>query len=160
MVTLLMNQKKFMRNFARFVIFASISGLGWILDMIMFTFLLFNDVESYTANFISSLVGVTFVWFTSLKTVFNSGKHAFSWCILIYWLFQFVSIFIYSMLIGYLTLKLQDWQFSFLSLYIQQYGVLAKVIVTPLNLFTNYLFIKQLVIMINSHKKQKGMSIK
>jgi hypothetical protein len=155
-----MNQTKFLQSFMRFLIFASISGLGWVLDMITFTFLLSSGVESYTANFISSFVGVTFVWFTSLKAVFKSNKNAFSKGILIYWLFQVVSIFVYSLLIGHLTLKLNHWHVSGLNLDMQQFGILAKIIVTPLNLFTNYLFMKKLVSIINSHKKQKGMSIK
>lgn len=155
-----MNHTSFRQGFTRFLIFASISGLGWILDIITFSLLLFNDVESYTANFISSFVGVTFVWFTSLKAVFKYNNKTFSWGILFYWLFQFVSIFIYSLLIGYLSLKLHYWQFSAFILDVQQLSFLAKVIVTPLNLFTNYLFMKKLVSIISSFKKQKGMSIK
>lgn len=145
-------------RFKHFLIFATISGFGWVLDIATFTILLFNNIESYTANFISSFVGVTFVWLTSLKTVFNAQKSIFSYGIIIYWLFQFVSIFVYSALIGFLSLKLQT---SFLHVSnIQQYGIAAKIIMTPLNLLTNYLFMKNLVKIIGFNKNSKGISIK
>ena len=54
--------------------FVFISGLGFIIDFIIYTILvhLFN-LNVDISNMISSLVGVTFVFFTSTKKVFENN---------------------------------------------------------------------------------------
>ena len=50
--------------------FFGISGIGWLIDMVIFTALTNLEVNTILSNIISSLVAVTFVYFTSTKKIF------------------------------------------------------------------------------------------
>lgn len=118
--------------------FIALSGLGWLCDMTVFTLLVrLAGWDSAAANIASSYAGVTFVWFTSLKTVFQrAGSGRF---LLIYWAFQFVSILLYSHLLGRLAAALPplgEWE--------HYRALAAKILITPFNLVTNFMFMKTL----------------
>lgn len=127
-----------------FLGFAMVSGVGWLCDMVTFTVLVrLLDTPAFLANFISSYAGVTFVWFVSLKMVFRrqgSGRNLF---LLVYWGFQFISILGYSQLLHVLAAALPQvtpwhgmpWDAD----------IAAKIIITPFNLITNFIFMKLLV---------------
>ena len=126
----------------KFLYFALLSGLGWLLDFSTFTVLLKFNVLDFIANFVSSYVGVTFVWFTSLRMVFSqSGKSRMTF-LLIYWGFQFISISVYSQLLHMVASTFSD--AGFLAKISNNPGVAAKIIVTPFNLVTNFLFMRYL----------------
>lgn len=121
--------------------FALLSGLGWLCDFVTFALLvkLFN-IHSFVANFVSSYVGVTFVWFTSLKIVFKLGGKGSSTFLVVYWCFQFVSILIYSQL---LRMTVHEIPSVFQLVQISQNPeIAAKIIVTPFNLVSNFIFMK------------------
>jgi len=68
---LLHRLNSFSRSFLRF---AAISGCGWLIDfcpMLAMVFLFSLNVG--VANFISSFVAVTFVWFVALRMVFTKN---------------------------------------------------------------------------------------
>lgn len=126
-----------------FLGFAFLSGLGWLCDFATFTLLVkWFDVPSFIANFVSSYVGVTFVYFASLKTVFKRSVEGRNTFLLISWGFQFVSILVYSqllyMVVGALTGAGLPAPVS------HNLEITAKIIVTPFNLMTNFLFMKLL----------------
>lgn len=128
------------RHFAKFLV---ISGLGWLCDIATFTLLVkLFDVPGLVANFVSSYVGVTFVWFTSLKTVFGRTGAARGRFLFAYWGFQFVSILAYSqvlhLLVGALHLP------GLPTLLVANVAPAVKIIITPFNLVTNFLFMKWL----------------
>ncbi len=124
------------------LLFAAISGLGWLLDMATFSLLtLIGGVPGAAANMISAFVGVTTVWFVSLRRVFGRAGYARSRYLLVYWVYQFVSISAYSLLIGALAGYVAGWPLGWLAAY---GAVLAKVLCTPLNLVTNFLFMRYL----------------
>lgn len=128
------------RHFAKFLV---ISGLGWLCDIATFTLLVkLLDVPGLVANFVSSYVGVTFVWFTSLKTVFGRTGAARGRFLFAYWGFQFVSILAYSqvlhLLVGALHLP------GLPTLVVANVAPAVKIIITPFNLVTNFLFMKWL----------------
>jgi putative flippase GtrA len=127
----------------RFIKFTFISGLGWICDFLSFiVFVQIFNISGRSANFLSSYVGVTFVWFTSLRVVFG-GLTASNYRYLIYYCgLQLVSITAYSQILhlvfegglGHELLpKLSSYPF-----------IAAKVIITPFNLITNFLLMKWL----------------
>lgn len=126
------------RQFCRFVL---LSGLGWLCDFTTFTVLVkCLGVPGFWANIISSYVGVTFVWFTSLRSVFGKIDATPVHFLFIYWIYQLVSILSYSQLINELVgiRVLSSSHFLFMS----QPVICAKLVVTPFNLVTNFLFMK------------------
>lgn len=124
----------------RFVFFAALSGVGWLLDVVSYAMLVeVLGGKPFVSNFISSYVGVTFVWFASLKRVF--GRNGAGGRLLVaYWGFQLLSILGYSH-----TLQLLVGAVVSLNLLTQFGGsgeMAAKLLITPFNLVTNFLFMK------------------
>lgn len=118
--------------------FIALSGLGWLCDLTTFTLLMRGagwDVAS--ANIASSYAGVTFVWFTSLQTVFRrAGSSRF---LLLYWGYQLLSILAYSKLLALLAAGLPS-----LGPWDSYRALAAKIAITPFNLASNFLFMKML----------------
>lgn len=136
-----MNETK--RFIQMFLYFALLSGLGWLCDFGTFTLLVkIAHMPNFIANFISSYVGVTFVWFTSLRTVFKYSGEKHHTFLILYWGFQFFSILVYSQLLQMLAEKIHHtdlfMQFS------QNSAIISKILITPFNLITNFIFMKVL----------------
>lgn len=141
-----------MINFSQFVSFSIVSAVGWILDLLTFVLLVnqFN-IDSFYANFISSYVGVTFVWFVSLNAVFNFTELTSKRFLFTYWGFQLLSILFYSKLLSYLIILI-DYYSCFHFICVLDYPVIyAKIIMTPLNLITNFIFMKCFTISIKKN---------
>lgn len=125
----------------RFLFFAFLSGVGWLSDFATYTLLVkMFDVPGFVANFMSSYVGVTFVWFASLKTVFGRTGAARGRFLFIYWGFQFLSILAYSQLLHLVQGMLGSTGLP--QLLTADPAIAAKIIVTPFNLVTNFIFMK------------------
>jgi putative flippase GtrA len=124
----------------QFLKFAFLSGLGWVCDFTTFTVLVkIAGLSPFLANLVSSYVGVTFVWFTSLKTVFQRRTNGSGTFLVAYWCYQFVSIMAYSQV---LHITADGLAVAYLTT--ANSGVAAKLLITPFNLITNYLFMKLL----------------
>jgi putative flippase GtrA len=124
-----------------FLGFLLLSGLGWLCDMLTYTALVqLAGVTPFSANVASSYVGVTFVWFTSLGMVFRRSGARAGRFLLLYWCYQFVSVMAYSQLLqlGAAALAVGAGTLSGHS------AVVAKILITPFNLVTNFLFMKVL----------------
>lgn len=120
-----------------FLHFGALSGLGWILDFGVFAILAeIFAVPGFISNFLSSYVGVTFVYFASLKMVFKRSGADHKLFLVAYWGFQFLSILFYSQILEMVATAL-------LAVPFHQLG--AKIIITPFNLISNFLFMKLLV---------------
>lgn len=131
--------------------FAMVSGVGWLCDMLTFAILVkLFDTPPFVANFVSSYAGVTFVWFVSLKMVFRRESGGRSVFLLAYWAFQFVSILLYSELLHLLAAGLRDT--ALLHRISMDAGIVAKIIITPFNLITNFIFMKLLVRFMHAEK--------
>lgn len=132
--------------------FVVVSGVGWLLDMAAYSLLanLF-DTPPFAANFVSSYVGVTFVWIVSLRRVFDVSNKYNKGYLLIYWLYQFVSVFAYSQGIHWVaaacTANIPVGITPALG------TILPKIFITPFNLFTNFLFMRYLTGRINELSK-------
>jgi len=126
-----------------FFLFLVLSGCGWLCDFLSFTLLVkLIGAPDFVANFISSYVGVTFVWFTSLNRVFGQSGQVRGRFLFFYWAYQFVSILVYSQLLHFAV----GWM-HIISVPIALAGqveIVAKIIVTPFNLVTNFIFMKTL----------------
>jgi putative flippase GtrA len=127
--------------------FLIISGGGWMCDFFCYMGAVkVINFSPFLANMISSYVGVTFVWFVSLKAVFGQTYNAKGNYLMFYWVYQFLSILIYSkilhLIVLYFVPKLNGLEGGFGSGF---EAVEAKVIVTPFNLMTNFIFMKFLI---------------
>jgi len=122
-----------------FLGFILISGIGWLLDMLAFTLMsqFFGTAPAY-ANFISSMVGVTYVWVVALNRLFNRREYSKSIYLPIYWGYQGISILAYSALISIVAASSLNFKISE-ALEIHS-GLVAKIIITGPNLLTNFLF--------------------
>jgi putative flippase GtrA len=126
------------------IIFILLSGTGWVCDFGTFTLLTrLTDASGFTANFISSYVGVTFVWFASLGVIFKHGGEGRSIFLLVYWCFQLVSILAYSQLLHMVSSTISG--MAQLAQVAGNPAMAAKIIITPFNLVTNFMFMKLLI---------------
>jgi putative flippase GtrA len=129
------------KSLKQFFTFGCFSAIGWMLDFIVFSLLVsLLDFNGLAANVISSTVGVTFVWFSSLKVVFGRASKGHARALYIYWGYQFFSILGYSQI---LYLSASELHHAIALEWIQSnVDVIAKLVVTPFNLVTNFLFMK------------------
>lgn len=122
-----------------FMSFLIVSGVGWILDLVSYTALTQAfSLPAAHGNFISSMIGITYVWIVALKRVFNrrgAGKYIF---LPIYWGYQTLSILAYSVLISFVVVESKDFRLD--QAVMIPVAVLAKLLVTPANLLTNFMF--------------------
>lgn len=136
-----------------FIGFAVLSGIGWLCDFLSFSILAnVFSVKAFWANFFSSYVGVTFVWFTSLKTLFRRSTSGSTMFLAGYWSFQFVSILLYSQLLEVVAASLPGVPVLAQSGHYME--ILAKIIITPFNLVTNFIFMKLLTRHMPGAKRQ------
>lgn len=129
-----------MKRKADFFSFTIVSGAGWLFDLLVYSSLIaFLKADTSLSNFISSFIGITFVWFFFLKLIFKKKNYGQS-KIGMYWGYHFVSILLFSYLLRLVFLTLISFDIS----YIDE-KLFAKLLVTPLNLLTNFLFMSFLV---------------
>jgi putative flippase GtrA len=113
--------------------FGIVSGVGWLLDFSLFTLLSWRLLSPAPANAVSALVAVVFVFIASTRKVFYEGT-GFSWGKLVAYLaYQAVIIALFSFAIQALT------RWSGLP------PPVCKVLVTPVNFYTNFLFMSVLL---------------
>jgi putative flippase GtrA len=132
--------------------FASISGLGWLLDAITLLFLVAIGVQPFAANLCSAGLAVTLVFFLSQRTIFfaNSRFLAGKFCAYVVW--NAFGVLVASALVAMLGEVFGDWIID-----LRQWGVVpgwlpggldkpvavaaAKVSVTPLTMYANYVIL-------------------
>lgn len=119
--------------------FVLISGVGWLLDFSSYTALTqLLGLASSKANFISSMVGVTYVWIVAVGRLFRRKNDGVPIYLMIYWAYQAVSISGYSLLIAAIAASAANlWMSSLLG---APAALVAKIILTPINLLTNFVF--------------------
>jgi len=133
----------------KFFRFSLVSGVGWCLDFFLYVTLInaLNIIPGY-ANFFSSLVAITYVWFSAIGMIFYQKKNSKSFYFLIYWAYQFLSISVYSFLVDLTILYLHVLSFeSYAEIY-------SKVLLTPINLVTNFIFMRYLVKRMSKLRKE------
>ncbi|GLC97809.1 hypothetical protein Tamer19_72180 [Cupriavidus sp. TA19] len=122
-----------------FLGFVLISGVGWLLDMVSYAALsqLVGVAPAY-ANFISSMVGVTYVWIIALNRLFDRREYGKSIYLPIYWGYQGASILAYSALISIVAASTINSKIG--EILGVPHHLVAKIIITGPNLLTNFIF--------------------
>ena len=122
-----------------FLGFVLISGVGWLLDITFYVGLsqLLIMPPTY-ANFISSMAGVTYVWIVALHRLFDRQEYGRSIYLPIYWIFQGLSILIYSILIFDVSNSAFNSKIG--QIFEMPVALVAKIIITGPNLITNFIF--------------------
>lgn len=124
--------------------FTFVSGIGFIIDFIIYNILtLIFHINVGISNMISSLVGVTFVFFTSTKHIFenNTSNIKLKYKYLIYVVYQIVLILIASRVI----IIFKNFFINSNIMLVAKYAkILAKIFITPFTLTINYFVMKKL----------------
>ena len=124
------------------IAFVGISGIGWIMDFVIFNLL--NLRSSYVAvnNMISSLVAVCFVFCVSTRKTFVQKDGGIPLKV-IYILYQIILILLVSQLLAIIAAGLYQ---TFSGSIIGNFSAMAaKIIVTPVTMCLNFLVMKLLI---------------
>ncbi|HCZ8660975.1 MAG: GtrA family protein [Citrobacter sp.] len=108
--------------------FAVVSGLGWLIDFSIFALLNSLGFPVWLANIVGATTAVLFVFFASVRKIFQYNGHYILWKLLNYIVYQIIAIICASLLIDFIAL-----QFGMLP-------IIAKIIVTPLTFYANFQF--------------------
>ncbi len=124
--------------------FFGLSGIGWIIDLIIYTLLTsLLKINVDIANMISSLFGVTFVYLTSTRKIFkNNSKINLKIKYIIYIVYQVILIITVSKIMIILKDYLININISLLKKYI---NIVVKIIITPFTMIINYIVMKNLI---------------
>lgn len=121
--------------------FFGLSGIGWILDFSVYTILGFFSENLVLNNYISSWVGVTFVFIFATRKIFkNDSKISIGWKYVIYLFYQAVMIYLMSKLLGFVDGLILG---VFTATIIVKFSaILAKIVVTPISMVVNFIVMK------------------
>ena len=130
--------------FLQAVKFIGLSGIGWILDFMTFTVFGFFSKNVTLNNFISSWVGVTFVFIFATRKVFqNNSKIPLKMKYLIYLAYQCLLIYLISKLLGYVN----AWIVKSIAIefVIKLAPTISKIFVTPITMILNFVVMKTII---------------
>lgn len=124
--------------------FFGLSGIGWLIDMSIYSILTYFNVYTILANIISSFVAVTFVYLTSTKKIFVNINDSFNVKkkYIVYILYQVIIVLISSTIINLIAENLVNIDIKLITDYAK---ISAKIIVTPFTMITNFIFMKFLI---------------
>ncbi len=132
--------KKIIKQFFGFV---GISGIGWIIDFLIYNILIYFNINIVIANFISSLFGVTFVFIFSTRKIFkNTGKFSIKTKCIIYLIYQIILILCVSKIMPSVKYLLVSFDINLITKYA---SMLAKILITPITMIINFIFMKYLI---------------
>lgn len=120
------------KDLSRLVSFIALSGLGWLFDLGLFSFLLRAiELPAFWCNFISSVTAATLVYFVFGRTT-NQNSSIVG--VLAYIIYQFAIIIFFSACLAWLYQ-----QFIVISWLEKFAGEAAKIVVTGPNLIMNFI---------------------
>ncbi len=127
--------------FIQAIKFVGISGIGWLIDFGVFTILGLLGIPSWICNIISSLCGVTFVFFVSTRKTFEVSlkRLTLRQKYVIYVLFEIIIILVASRFVGMLDGIFSGMDFELLRKFS---AIAAKICVTPFTMLINFIFMK------------------
>ena len=138
-------RKKLLEKFLRFVL---VSGVGWLIDFAIYTALTkalrFPVVG---ANYLSSLVSVTFVFFVSTEKVLENrpGRLSMPQKYLLYVGYQVVLVTAVSFLAAWLDRLLAALRFvQAAPLLAENTKLLAKLLITPVTMLCNFFVLRRI----------------
>ncbi len=124
--------------------FFGLSGIGWIIDMSIFTFLTFLNTNVIIANIISATTAVTFVYIFSTRKIFENKNENLNLKkkYLFYLVYQIVMILFSSFIIQIIAKQLE----LVTIVYIKKYAkLIGKILFTPFTMIINFIFMKLLI---------------
>lgn len=139
----MLNLKKIFKQFINFLF---LSGIGWIIDFILYLFFsnVFNLKIIYS-NILSSIPAVTFVFFVSTRKIFskNNSRISLKEKYLIYFLYQLILIVLISSLAQYLyLLSLKNIS---MNVELKLLKIIIKILITPITMLINFIVMKFLI---------------
>ncbi len=124
--------------------FIGLSGIGWILDFFVYIILGLKFKNLFFNNLISSLVGVTFVFFFSTRIIFqNKSKISLKWKYIIYLCYQCLLIYgisktlleVNQLILGNINIEI-----------IRNYStIISKILITPVTMILNFCVVKNII---------------
>ena len=124
--------------------FFGLSGIGWLLDFTVYTILGFVSANHVMNNFISSCVGVTFVFIFATKKVFKNNTKIPLWVrYIIYILYQLVLISLASKVLGQIDMFIVN--NITIALIVKFSAIIAKIIITPFTMVLNFFVMKGVI---------------
>ena len=143
MVRDLASSNIFIDLFKQILKFVGVSGIGWILDFFTYTILGLFSPHLFLNNFISCLVGATFVFVISPRLVFiNKGQLPKLVKYVIYIAYQFLLICFLSYALVEINSVLIELLKSFISWCVPYSYLLSKILITPLAMTCNFIVLK------------------
>ncbi len=144
--------------FKPFLKFASLSALGWILDVcILLALSKILGFPVFYSNLISSLCAAFFVFTISRKRIHYGQEGKLLGRILLYLAYTFVLIILASSIMPALTMAIQDLGNGAFTISLSVF--IAKITITPPQLLANF-FVSKLVAMHNFQTKKSGQIVK
>jgi len=127
--------------------FFFLSGIGWLIDFVVFTFLIkFAYFPIFTANCVSSFIAVTLVFFISTKSIFEKriSKLSLRSKYIIYICYQILLIFSVSLA----TIPVNQFlskEFINFEILLDNSELLTKILITPVTMILNFITMKLLI---------------
>lgn len=120
------------------------SGIGWLMDMILFAILNHIGLSTFISNIISSSCAATYVFFISGKNLFKKhGKVDMRIKYIVYIIYQLILILIASWAISGISVLLLNYaSIIFIKKY---YKLIAKILFTPVTMILNFIVAKNLI---------------
>ena len=130
--------------FEQIIKFVGLSGIGWLMDFVVFAVLSHLTQSPFISNVLSSFVGATFVFAFSTRFVFKNNEKIplkIKYCIYIG--YQVILIFVISKLlaeINSLIIEYITWE-----IIVKFSAIVSKIIVTPVTMTLNFLVMKNIL---------------
>ena len=124
--------------------FIGISGIGFIIDFIIYNVLSsLLPINVNICNMISSFIGVSFVFIVSTRKIFiNNSKIDIKLKYIIYIVYQLILI----SLVSYIMLILKNYLLGIdVDLITKYVNIIAKIIITPFTMIINFIVMKKLI---------------
>jgi hypothetical protein len=120
-------------RFRAILLFTLTSGVGWLIDIGLFTWLTAIGLAPLSANLISAGTAVTYVFLVSTRRIFSHDHSYMVGKFLFYLAYQIAAVFLASLAIDVLYRIVGG------------HPLLAKVLVTPVTLYMNFIFMAYLL---------------
>lgn len=130
--------------FSQAIQFFGLSGIGWLLDFSTFSMLEYFRENPALNNFISSFVGLTFVFIFASGKVFRNSTHIpIMWKYLIYLVYQLVLITLMSRFLAVINTWITvNATASFI---VSLSPMISKITITPITMLLNFFVMKHLI---------------
>lgn len=124
--------------------FIGISGIGWIMDFVVYSVLAVFSRNLVLNNTISSWIGATFVFLFATRKVFQSNSRIpLKWKYLVYILYQCVLIYFSSNLLNVINIAIVSK--IGIEILVKFSKIIAKILVTPVTMTLNFFVMKYII---------------